>query len=138
MVWAGPSEPILSAESVMLLPPRLRASHLPGPSESHTTEVIPKCLLGTQGISRGSLSDTVIPSHTAAESLPLPRSLGKICGELLEKYQAKALCCASGMYQPISTADTSTERTQREQEALAPVLGGWGSSYGQEVPRSPV
>lgn len=131
-MWAGPSEPILSAESAVLLPPRPRASHLAGPSESHTAEVIPKCLLGTRGISRGSLSGTAIPSHMAIESLPLLRSLGKICRELLENYQAQALCCASGMYQPISTADTSTESTQGGQEALASVLRGQrGQRLGQ-------
>lgn len=125
----------------MLLPPKPRPSHLAGTGESHTAEVIAKCLLGTQGISRGSLSGTVICSHMAAESLSLPRSLGKICRELLENYQAQALCCAAGMYQPIATADISALRTPRVGERLSWVDRedrDWGSSHGQEVPRSPV
>lgn len=144
MVWAGPSEPVVSAESAMLLPPRPRPSPQAGPSKSHTAEVITKCLLETRGISRGSLSGTAIPSYTSAESLPLPRSLGKICRELLENYQAQALCCASGIYWPITTADTSALRAPRVGKRLLPLSRvdredrGWGSSYGQEVPRSPV
>lgn len=77
----------------------------------------------------------------AAESLSLPRSLGKICRELLENYQAQALCCASGIYQPITTADTSALRAPRVGERLFCVDSedrGWGSSHGQEVPKSSV
>lgn len=48
MVWAGLSEPVLSAESAVLLPPKPGPSRLAGPSESHTAEVTRKCLLGLE------------------------------------------------------------------------------------------
>lgn len=43
----------------------LNLPHLAVPSSSHTAKAIAKCRLGTSGISRGSLSYTAIPSHSA-------------------------------------------------------------------------
>jgi len=55
----------------------LNLPHLAGPSDSLTAKAIAKCRLGTRGISRGSLSDTVIPPPLTAGVSASPQVSGE-------------------------------------------------------------
>lgn len=135
-------KPVLCAESAVLLPPRPRPSHPAGPGDSHTAKVVAKCFLETLRHFQKLFEwhSNSFSHGCGRESLPFPRSLGRLSGELLENYRGQALCCASGMYQPFATAGTSALRVPRAGERLSWVDSedkGWGSSHGQEVTRSP-